>query len=71
VAEHTPTTDDVRRAYAFSNVPHGSAEFGRWLHEERAAAVEEFKRRMRVDGTIPSWTVDRVANPYREEADRG
>jgi hypothetical protein len=38
---------------------------------ERAAAVEEFKRRMRADGTIPSWAVDRVANPYREETDRG
>jgi hypothetical protein len=72
VAEvYTPSTDEVRRAYGFSNVPDGSAEFGRWLMVERAAAVEEFKRRMRADGTIPSWAVDRVANPYREETDRG
>lgn len=30
-SKYTPTTEQVRKAYGFSNVPDGSAEFDRWL----------------------------------------
>ena len=72
--ESIPTSAYVRESYAREKHPDSPElielrrqGFDRWLCQVQFEAVEEFKRRMR-SGRVPEWTVNRMANPYREDA---
>lgn len=74
MAEHTPTTSDIRQQYikdydVFGRVTHdvrASDEFDRWLCEVKAHVWDEGK-----DAVARAFLRDAepLKNPYREEAD--
>lgn len=67
--EYTPTTEEVRDAYAGHDFDSAiaTAEFDRWLNVEKAKAWEKG-----AESAFFSWDirgfVDYPENPYREES---